>query len=80
MDASKFRVAVKAGQSRFGSEATSRTQFYVVVFACCVTAAVQLVLAYRGRSRVDAVIAIAVWLVFAPAFSWYWFHRKRLSS
>jgi hypothetical protein len=75
-DMSKFREAMKAGQSRFLYESKPRTQFYVVIFACCVTAAIQLFFAYRNRSAIDAAIAIFIWLVFAPTLAWYCFARK----
>jgi len=72
----KYRQAMQAGRSRFLYESRERTQFYAVIFACSVTAAIQLALAYRARSVIDGVIAILIWLVFGPAFAWYWFSRR----
>jgi hypothetical protein len=70
---SKFREAMKAGEARFHAQSgKNRNLSYVELFVCFGAAAVQLVHAYRSRSIAEAVIAVAVWLVIVPTFSWFW--------
>jgi hypothetical protein len=69
---SKYRESMNAGgetvRSLIGQR---RMRFYLTLWVLVGSAAIALVHAYQMHSVIDAVIAVIVFLVLAPLFSWF---------
>jgi hypothetical protein len=74
---SKFREAIKAGQSAYQDAGNKRqVPFYSTLAAVLAVGLIKLGYAYARRSVISAIVSVIIWWIIAPTFAWLWFRWR----